>query len=772
MIDSDRLNAVVKTNIEALCQHFFPNGKEVRGEWRIGDVTGAKGNSLGIQLTGPKTGVWIDRDGSGNGGFANLLRANRGVGFREAVALIESFLGINLQLSEVPARKADECANASFDWDKCVGGFSERHLERLAVWRGYSPAFCRALKQWRLIGIYNGCVAIPLQNAGSIVGSHYYAKKTDDWKYSPGCKVTPLFVGNPSNACRIDVFESYWDAFAFADAMAFDLSDDTCAIIVTRGAGNGKLIKGLLPPLERCDVYAWPQRDIARENDVIPSVTWLDAVVSTAGRPLRVAWIPDLHPDRDYDLNDWTRELSNTGVTRDKIRDRVWEVSQNAQALEKASARPANGAKASTAHDGAEEPTVLRFPYPELDSVALYGPLGEIVKTLEPLTEADQAAMLIQMLAAFGNLIGRSAYFYAGDQRHFTNLFVCIVGKTAKSRKGSSLSAVRGVLNCIDPSWLEERVLAGLSSGEGLIHAVRDPLRKVNKEGQTETLDAGVSDKRLLVAETEFATAFAVMNRDTNTLSAVLRLAWDSGNLRTLTKNSPSVATNAHVSILGHITKDELRRRMSEAEFFNGFANRFLWTCAQRSKVLADAEGVKAACFGEFIGRLHEAAAWSRQVEEMEREQEASELWGQIYQELADEVPGLLGEVLARGDAQTLRLSMIYALADHSSIIRVDHLRAAYGIWKYCEASARFLFGDRLGNAKAEKILAALCKAPKGLTRSQIQANVFKGNLKVESLDEALQVLIKAGQVYSVAEQTGGRAAERFFTKPCTKETK
>ena len=275
----------------------------------------------------------------------------------------------------------------------------------------------------------------------------------------------------------------------------------------------------------------------------------------------------------------------------------------------------------------ADEEHLPDTPYPQLNPDALYGPLGEIVQKLEPVTEADPAAMLIQLLVAFGNAVGRSAYFYAGDQRHFTNMFACIVGRTAKARKGSSLSAVCGVMGRTDPTWNRACVTSGLSSGEGLIWAVRDPIVKIDKVGKTVTDDAGISDKRLLVSETEFGNAFAVLNRDSNTLSSILRLAWDTGNLRTLTKNSPALATGAHVSIIGHITKVELRRRMSEADFFNGFGNRFLWTCAQRSKILPESEGIEGAGLGDLITKLHQAVAFGRQVGEMEREPAASELW-------------------------------------------------------------------------------------------------------------------------------------------------
>jgi hypothetical protein len=53
-----------------------------------------------------------------------------------------------------------------------------------------------------------------------------------------------------------------------------------------------------------------------------------------------------------------------------------------------------------------------------------------------------------------------------------------------------------------------------------------------------------------------------------------------------MTKHSPLCATGAHVSIIGHITIDELRARLTRTEAANGFANRFLFPLVRRSKEL------------------------------------------------------------------------------------------------------------------------------------------------------------------------------------------
>ena len=67
-------------------------------------------------------------------------------------------------------------------------------------------------------------------------------------------------------------------------------------------------------------------------------------------------------------------------------------------------------------------------------------------------------------------------------------------------------------------------------------------------------------DKRLLVVETEMARTLKAMNRDGNTLSEVIRQVFDSGNLGNLAKNSSNRASDAHVSIIGHITAADVRK--------------------------------------------------------------------------------------------------------------------------------------------------------------------------------------------------------------------
>ena len=110
----------------------------------------------------------------------------------------------------------------------------------------------------------------------------------------------------------------------------------------------------------------------------------------------------------------------------------------------------------------------------------------------------------------------------------------------------------------VDEAGTKTPIQSRLSSGEGLIFNVRDARWGVDKKGQPVLEDEGEADKRLLVTEPELATVLRRMQGETNSLSAVLREAWETGNLSTLTKNSPLRATGAHISILAHTTREEL----------------------------------------------------------------------------------------------------------------------------------------------------------------------------------------------------------------------
>jgi hypothetical protein len=392
---------------------------------------------------------------------------------------------------------------------------------------------------------------------------------------------------------------------------------------------------------------------------------------------------------------------------------------------------------------------------------AFHGLAGDVLRAIEPHTEADQAALLVQFLVMMGNAIGRHAHAVAEADYHAMNLFTVLVGDTAKGRKGSSFGHIRALLEMVDSDWAKFHIESGLSSGEGLIWAVRDPIEKMER-GERVVSDAGVSDKRLLVVESEFASTLRVLGRDGSTLSPVIRNAWDTGSLGQLVKNAAARATGAHVSIIGHITKAELLRYLTGTEAGNGFGNRFLWIGVRRSKELPDGGGVPQ--LGHLVPRLHGVLSFAQQAGELGRDDQAAAAWRKVYGALSEGKPGLLGAMTARAEAQVLRLSTLYAVLDESSTVMREHLAAALAVWDYAEASARWVFGDRLGDPTADEILEALAPSLAGLTRNELRDH-FSRHRTADQLKRALDSLQSLGLVESRTEETGGRPAERFFAR-------
>jgi hypothetical protein len=395
------------------------------------------------------------------------------------------------------------------------------------------------------------------------------------------------------------------------------------------------------------------------------------------------------------------------------------------------------------------------WPQP-LGEDAYHGVAGELLRSIEPSTEADSVAILLQLLAAFGNVCGRHCYYQVEGDRHLAVLWPVLVGRTAKGRKGTSWGRVREVMSAVDPRWAGERIVTGLSTGEGILFSIRDAV--VNGDG--EEIDSGVADKRLLVLEPEFASPLRHIERPGNILSSTIRALWDTGTSATLTKNSPMKATGATVTVIGHITDEELRRYLTRTERANGLANRFLFALVRRSKLLPF--GGPQVQFEPFIAQLKEAVARAWPDHRMGWTDAAAEIWEGIYGDLSAGKAGLAGAVTSRAETQVVRLAIAYALLDGAPEIDAPHLKAALAVWQYCDESARIIFGTMTGNEVADEILRMLLAAPEGMSRKEISM-AFSRHLSSQTIATAVRDLAENGLARSETRQTGGRPEERWY---------
>ena len=396
----------------------------------------------------------------------------------------------------------------------------------------------------------------------------------------------------------------------------------------------------------------------------------------------------------------------------------------------------------------------LRLPIPDdwpapPHASVYHGLAGEIVNTIAPHTEADPVAILSQLLVAFGAAIGRGAWFQVEATRHHGNEFLVLIGDSARSRKGSSWDHVHRLITGADPT-ITARILTGLSSGEGLIHSVRDPA------GQ----DPGAGDRRLLVIEPEFVSVLKNVNREISTLSPTLRSAWDGRPLAILTRTAPARATDAHISVIGHITATELQHHVNPVELANGLLNRFLLLGCRRVRLLPEG-GNPDPLKGTGLDRqLATTLTTAQRTGQLRLSAPARRAWTDAYQQLAEPQPGIAGAISARAEAHTIRLALLYALLDNARQIQPAHLTAALALFDYAQRSATWALERTTGDPLARQIHAALTHAlPSGLTRTQLR-DLLHRNPTTTQLDQALAALAHDGKITSSRVLTNGRPAE------------
>jgi hypothetical protein len=316
MIDQARLKEVVRSNIETLCRHFFPLSRKDGIEWKIADISGEKGDSLGIRLTPENAGVWIDRATGQGGDFVQLLMRSRNLTFPDAAAEIGQFLGVDLQKHQQPNEYIKNGAYVPVDWIKCHKLTADEE-KQLANWRGYSADFVHRIAEGDLIRVYgtnsDARWVFPIHLGGKVAGTH---SRPFDWtgpgscpwsvfptKSQNGPGIQPLIIGEPKGATTAHVLESPWDALTLDDKLKLDLTDGFVALC-TRGASNGKLASELPDSIQ--EVCLWPQNDE-------PGQKWAED--TKAYLPKRAAIKIVKTPAEYPDVNDWTR----AGATADDL---------------------------------------------------------------------------------------------------------------------------------------------------------------------------------------------------------------------------------------------------------------------------------------------------------------------------------------------------------------------------------------------------------------------------------------------------------------------
>lgn len=411
-----------------------------------------------------------------------------------------------------------------------------------------------------------------------------------------------------------------------------------------------------------------------------------------------------------------------------------------------------------------EEDDVPPPPYPDFDWSGDFGLAGEVAKLAANGTEIDPCAVIFSFLTAAAALFGIHCYTRAGETRHYPRLFVCIVGSSSRSRKGSSTGLVRRIIKVVNEMCSVDRygedfnvIDGGLSSHEGLIFTVRDDSEDEDKEGNPKV--PGVDDKRVLIIEEEFASTLKVASRDGNALSPTLRKAWDGGVLQSLTKNNRIKSTDPHINLITHITGFELRKALVENEVQNGLANRFLWVCARRTGLVPNPRCADADTVQGIATRLKLAIQTASKERFIPIDAGAETRWADIYRAVSIDEIGRAAAFTARGEAHILRMALIFALLECRQAIKAEHLEMAYTLWRYADGSVRHTFCSAEGiegDPDAQKVLNALRE--RGEMSQNDMRDVFSRNKPSAGLNELLAQLEAVNKIFQ--EKRPGKSSK------------
>ncbi len=393
-------------------------------------------------------------------------------------------------------------------------------------------------------------------------------------------------------------------------------------------------------------------------------------------------------------------------------------------------------------------------PLPDrMGRAAFSGLAGEIVEIINPQTEACPEAILGQFLVAFASAAGPRPHWQVGGTKHRCNLFLCLVGNTGMSRKGTSMDAAQWLLTRADEKLAERPNLNNMTSGEGLIQFCKD------HPGPT------------LAVETEFSGMLSRMGRQNNTLSAVLRMAWDGPRLSVPVRKDPVHVNDSYISLIGHTTMSDLKTMLGQNDIDNGLVNRHLWMHVYADGVLPDG--------GDFGGILDALAPYSMRVmDALEfartnrgldvpylKTPAAKELWEHLYRgQLREPRAGDWGKATVRAAPNLLRLAVVFAVLSRCFYIDLCHLEAALAFWNYCDQTAAHLFGSPKVDGNLAKLVEYLQKTPRWSTRRDVRRQVFRDKLRPDEVDKLLLLAQSSGSVKHRSIKTSGRDRHEWMS--------
>lgn len=392
----------------------------------------------------------------------------------------------------------------------------------------------------------------------------------------------------------------------------------------------------------------------------------------------------------------------------------------------------------------------------ELPAIAWRGLFKDYRDMVAPTTEAADAFHYATFLQVFGVLIGRRLFVYHAT-RLYPNFYTCLVGRSGLTRKDTTWSRGRVVLDALhaysedDPSP-PFKTLRGIRSYEGLLDELAGE-RKVR-----------------LIQLGELLSLLAKARQDSlgNIIPALNEL-YDSPDLLNPPVHQKDVkpAIEPFLSIMAGTTQDWLQKALTERDIYGGFANRWIYFYGLPKDPMPNPPKVDPDKRNELVGELNQIRSWAEDVRngEITISDEANALFEEYYREYYGrcQLPGLIPTLIVRIQDFIWKIALLYAVDTMSETISKDHLEAAIAVGKYLEASVAEVFasfGTSSGKAQETKLLDFL-RAEGGPVPEREVYRRF--NMSAKKLESVVTPLLKIGLVKDSYQKTDrGRHVRRY----------
>jgi hypothetical protein len=154
-VDIEDVKRRLLAGIRGVLFHLLPNGKARGGKFHIGDVQGNRGESLTVEMKGPKAGMWHDFATGEGGDIIALWAAVKGFDqrgqFPALMADITSWLGLSASSPQPPVNghqsaPMDDLGPATAKWD-----YHDRNGNLIARVYRHDPPGGKQFRPWDVL---------------------------------------------------------------------------------------------------------------------------------------------------------------------------------------------------------------------------------------------------------------------------------------------------------------------------------------------------------------------------------------------------------------------------------------------------------------------------------------------------------------------------------------------------------------------------------------------------------------------------------------------